>query len=237
MKIRCIIVDDEPLAIDALTMHIERLEGLRIVATCSDAVEAFNVLKNTPVDLIFLDIQMPEITGLEFLRTLKNPPGVILTTAHREFALEAFNLDVIDYLLKPIAFDRFMQAVNKYYDAQIREPILSASSSSGDPDNAHLFVKSDKKYVKVLFRDIRYIESIKDYVRIFCSDKTVISKLSIGDMEGQLPEKLFLRIHRSFIVYIPNVVAFSTISVEMPGKELPIGRNYKQAVLAALKTS
>jgi DNA-binding LytR/AlgR family response regulator len=166
---------------------------------------------------------------------LKNPPKVIFTTAYREYAIQAFDLDVIDYLLKPISFDRFMQAVNKYYES-VPQDIITGKSS--DPKIEDFFyVKAEKKNVKVRFDEITYIESMKDYVKIVCKSKTVISKIMIGQLTDLLPESLFLRIHRSYIVYIPNIEAFSSISVEVPGKEIPIGRNYKNETLKTLTSN
>ncbi len=233
MKTRCLIVDDEPLAIEAIQMHIEKLESLRLIATCTDAIQAFDILRNHQVDLIFLDIQMPQMTGLDFLKTLKNPPKVIFTTAYRDYAIEAFDLDVVDYLLKPVSFDRFMQGVNKYFESIPSDLLVGKSSELAIDD--FFYIKSDRKNVKIHYDEILYIESIKDYVKIVLKNKTVISKIMISQLIEQLPENLFLRIHRSYIIYIPNVEAFSAISVEVPGKELPIGRNYKNETLKTLK--
>lgn len=235
MKTRCIVVDDEPLAIEAIQMHIEKFDSLKMVATCTDAIQAFDKLRNARIDLMFLDIQMPEMTGLDFLKSLKNPPKVIFTTAYREYAIQAFDLDVVDYLLKPISFERFMQAINKFYEGIPNEVLIPDSQISNESKEAFFYVKSDKKNVKIRYADILYIESIKDYVKIVCMGKTIISKIMIGNMAEQLPEKLFIRIHRSYIVYIPNIEAFSSISVEVPGKEIPIGRNYKNETLNTLQ--
>lgn len=235
MKTRCLVVDDEPLALEAMSMHIAKLDGLRLVRTCSDAIQAFNVLRTSRIDLMFLDIQMPEMTGLEFLKTIKNPPKVILTTAHREYALDAFDLDVVDYLLKPISFERFMQAVNKYFEAVPQDIIAPGAEAQGEHTPDFIFVRADKKNIKVEFRDVHYIESIKDYVRIICRNQTIISRLNISYLEQQLPGNQFLRIHRSYIIYIPNVEAFSNISVFVPGKEIPIGRHYKNEVFSSLQ--
>lgn len=234
MKTRCIIVDDEPLASEALQIHIEKLGSLNLVAVCQDAIEAFDVLKNDRIELMFLDIQMPEMTGLEFLRSLKNPPGVILTTAYRDYAIDAFDLDVVDYLLKPVSFERFMQAVNKYFDHAQNDIQVVGRAEVDAMEADYIYVKADKKNVKIRFSEILYIESIKDYVKFVCKSRTVISKLMIGELANQLPDGLFLRIHRSYMVYIPNVEAYSSISVDMPGMEIPIGRYYKNEVLKTL---
>jgi len=234
MKTKCLIIDDEPLAIEAIEMHISKLESLRLLASCTDAIQAFDVLRSQAIDLIFLDIQMPEMTGLEFLKSLKNPPKVIFTTAYREYAIEAFDLDVIDYLLKPISFDRFIQAVNKYYDSCSQDVIMPKSPETHSEN--FFYVKADKKNVKINFEEIKYIESIKDYVKLVCNDRTIISKMMISQLITQLPEELFLRIHRSYIIYVPNVEAFSSISVEIKGHEIPIGRNFKNETLKTLKS-
>jgi len=237
MKTRCIIVDDEPLAIEAIQMHVEKFDDLRLVATCLDAYQAFNVLNKKKIDLMFLDIQMPEITGLDFIRSLKNPPKVILTTAYREYAIQAFDLNVVDYLLKPISFDRFMQAIHKYYELCNSDILVPDEGDHGqEADTKHIYVRSDKKNVKIRYDEILYIESIKDYVKIVCKNRMVISKLLISEVEEKLPSNLFLRIHRSYIVYIPNIEAFSSTHIDVPGKELPIGRNYKNEVLKTLRS-
>ncbi len=235
MKTRCMIVDDEPLAIEAIQMHIDKFESLKLVATCTDAIQAFDQLRSARVDLMFLDIQMPEMTGLEFLKSLKNPPKVIFTTAYREYAIQAFDLDVVDYLLKPISFERFMQAINKYFEGIPREIIAVERISQTRQNEDFFYVKSDKKNIKIKYQNIFYIESIKDYVKIVCKEKTIISKIMIGNLIEQLPENLFIRIHKSYIVYIPNIEAFSSISVEVAGKEIPIGRNYKNETLNTLQ--
>jgi len=236
MKTRCIIVDDEPLAIEAIEMHIKKFESLKLIATCLDAFQAFDVINKNRIDLIFLDIQMPEITGLDFIKSLKNPPKVILTTAYRDYAVEAFNLNVVDYLLKPISFDRFMQAIHKYFDSTGNDILIKEFKlPTSNPDKDHIYVRADKKNVKVRFADILYIESIKDYVKIICRNRTIISKLRISEIAQKLPDDMFLRIHRSYIIFIPNIEAFSPTHIEVEGKELPIGRNYKLEVLHTLQ--
>jgi len=236
MKTRCIIVDDEPLAVEAIQMHVEKFDSLRLVATCRDAFQAFDILNRTRIDLMFLDIQMPEVTGLDFLKSLKNPPKVILTTAYRDYAIDAFDLNVIDYLLKPISFDRFMQAINKFYEQSSSELVMPGNTRNqveSNPD--HIYVRSDKKNVKIRFDEILYIESIKDYVKIVCINRTIISKILISELESKLPAELFLRIHRSYIICIRNIEAYSQTHIEVPGKELPIGRNYKHEVIRTLQ--
>ena len=231
------IVDDEPLALDVLEKYIEKLEDIELVARVDNAIEAFNLLNREQVDLVFLDIQMPKLTGIDLLRNISNSPHVIFTTAYRDYALEGYELDVIDYLLKPISFDRFLRAVSKIY--QINTPAFSPSpqlieQSVQAYDEAFIYLKSDKKMIKVLLRDILYIESLKDYVRVRTQEKTVTAYQRISYMEEKLPEDKFMRIHRSYIIATDKVDAYCTPYVEIKSKEIPIGRNYRSAVLKAL---
>lgn len=236
MKTRCIIVDDEPLAIEAIQMHVEKFRSLKLVETCTDAFQAFDILNKTRVDLMFLDIQMPEITGLDFLKSLKNPPKVILTTAYREYAIEAFDLNVVDYLIKPISFDRFMQAINKFYELNNNELLIPGNiNQQNDSNPDHIYIRSDKKNIRINIEEILYIESIKDYVKVICESRTVISKILISELESKLPAELFLRIHRSYIICTKNIEAYSHTHIEVQGKELPIGRNYKHEVINTLQ--
>ncbi len=238
MKIRCAIVDDEPLALDVLENYIQKIDKLELVARVDNAVEAFNLLNKTQVDLLFLDIQMPRLTGLELLKNIFRPPKVIFTTAYREYALEGYELDVIDYLLKPISFERFLKAINKVYmlNGQMN-PNLSMQGSKLMEESytdAFIYLKADKKMVKVLLKDILYIESLKDYIRVKTSTKSVTAYQRISYMEEKLPEDRFMRIHRSYIVSKQKVEAYSTTHIELANKEVPIGRNYRSAVLKAL---
>ncbi len=234
MSLKCIIVDDEPLALEVLEAYIERIEGLELVAKCENAVKAFDALKKLQVDLIFLDIQMPKLTGIDFLKVLNPAPKVIFTTAYREYALESYELNVVDYLLKPIAFNRFMMAVNKAMDGTVEYEESAEEASLLKNDHPYIFLKADRKMVKVYLKDILYIESLKDYVRIKTPEKEIVSLQKISYLEQKLPEDLFMRIHRSFIVPIKKIEAFSNHAVEVGGKELPIGRNYKNQVLDIL---
>ncbi len=235
MKIKCLIVDDEPLAVEILESYLDRLDDIELVAKCNNALRAFEILQKAQVDLLLLDIQMPKLTGLDFLKTLKDPPKVILTTAYREYALEGYELDVLDYLLKPISFERFLKAVGKVYKKD-GTTHTSAHDNHGPigMDEPYLYLKADKKMVKVLLKDIVYIESLKDYVRVKTFEKDVITHQTISYFEEKLPEDAFIRIHRSFIVPINKIETFSASSIEVPGKELPIGRMYKNNVLAVL---
>ena len=237
MKTKCLIVDDEPLARDLMRSHITKLENFQIVAECGDAMKALYELRSHPVDLMFMDIQMPQITGIEFLRTLRNPPKVIITTAYREYAVEGFELDVVDFLLKPITFERFLKAVNKYYQSSPGEPLktmenLQVNSSS---DEEFIYVKENKKVIKLHLSEILYIEGLSEYVQIHTESRKIVTKNSMNNMAVKLPEPGFLRIHKSFIVSLAKIEAFTSTTIEIPGKKLPIGRSYKNAVIEALQ--
>ena len=234
--IKCLLVDDEPLAMDVIASYIEKVSGFQVVAKCKNALEAFEVLQKKQIDLIFLDIQMPQLNGIEFVKTLKNPPKIIFTTAYRDYAIEGFELDAVDYLLKPIAFGRFMKAINKIHrkptieTVPMPEPVVTSSNT--DP---FLYIKMDKRILKVYLDKIIYIESQKDYVRIVTTDgDDVVTKQKISYLEQRLPSGQFLRIHRSYIVAVNKITAFASTNVEVDEVELPIGRSYKQFVMEAL---
>jgi len=229
------IVDDEPLARDLMRGHIEKLENFEIVADCHNAMKALGVLREKHVDLIFMDIQMPQITGIEFLKTLKHPPKVIFTTAYREYALEGFELDVVDYLLKPITFERFLKSVNKYYQmCQDHVQVVPNATSEKAMEESFIYVKENKKVIKIYLSEIRYIEGLSEYVQIYTDKRKIITKTSMSLMEEKLPTDNFLRIHKSFIVPVNKIEAFTANTIEIHGKELPIGRNFKNAVLNSL---
>ena len=220
MKYNCIIVDDEPHAIKILESYIRSLDQLKIVGTCSNAFRAINILNNEKVDLIFLDINMPKLLGTQLLKTLQYPPKVIFTTAHKDYAIEAFELDAIDYLLKPISFERFLKAVNKFCHTTTVE-VAPVNHGPG-----FLYFRADRKMVKVFLKDIFYIESYKDYIIIHKKTDVVKVKLTISAVEKMLPQNLFLRIHRSFLVAINQVTAYTKYDVEIGKIELPIGRSF-----------
>ena len=236
-----IIVDDEPLARDVLETYLERMPDVNLVATCSNAFEANQALKDQQVDLMFLDIQMPQLTGMDFLRTLQNPPMVIFTTAYSEYAIEGFELDALDYLLKPISFDRFVKAVNRAKEQKNLQtggvtsteetPVEDASGKSVLEED-FIFVKADKKLIKVNYDDILYIEGLKDYVIIRCNDTRVITLQTMKSLEARLPSKIFKRIHRSYIINMSKVEAVMGNMIEITEKgakkHLPIGKNYRE---------
>ncbi|WP_299523650.1 LytTR family DNA-binding domain-containing protein [uncultured Lutibacter sp.] len=230
----CIIVDDEPMAREILENHLQKVDAVTIIASCKNAIEAFNVLNSNSIDLIFLDINMPEISGLSFAKTINRNIKVIFTTAYREYAIDGFNLQAVDYLLKPISFERLLQSVNKYLGENstlILEPTLEISQEAND----FIFVRSDRKMIKINFYEINYIESFSDYLKIHLNDKIIITRETITNIEAKLPKRDFIRIHRSFIVSISKIESFTNEFIEMNKKAIPISRSYKKDVLARLE--
>lgn len=234
MKTRCLLVDDEPIAVDIIRNHIGKLDNLEIVGVCGNAVEAFEFLREKPVDLIFLDIQMPKITGMDFLRTLKNPPKVIIVSAYREYALEGFELDVLDYLLKPVSFERFLKAIDKYYHQAGKSSFPAGMPADTENSSPFIWVRADRKNQKIALDQIRYIEGLKDYVKIYLEDQMIISKASMKEMEEKLPDDRFIRIHRSYLVSVSRIQAYTQEHVEVDRNILPIGTSYKAAVMQQL---
>lgn len=230
--IRCLIIDDEPLAIEVIKTHLSKLEELELVAAFNNPVEALEIINTNTIDLIFLDIEMPLLTGIEFLKTVDNLPKVIFTTAYRNFAIESYELEVVDYLLKPISFSRLFKAVNKF-KKQTKVPVMETAISEESITNDHMYVNANKKFIKIKFDDILYIESVKDYVRIHLPTKSVVTKDSISNFEDKLPNT-FLRIHRSFIVNSKKVTAFTKVDVEIGKIEIPISASYKEGVIGFL---
>jgi len=233
MKVNCLLVDDEPLALDVLGSHIENINSLNVVGRCKNAIEALQVLQEKRVDLIFLDIQMPKLDGMAFLNTLNDPPKVIFTTAYRDYAIKAFEVDAVDYLLKPISFGRLLKAVNRA--VRLLQVTADLPSSPNEESLSlskmeYLYVKADRKMVKINLDEILYIESLKDYVSIHTLDKRIVTKQKISYLEEKLPSEDFLRIHRSFIIAVDKLDAFTATSVEIGEQEIPIGRSYKSEV-------
>ncbi len=226
MAYRCIIVDDEPPAIKILKKYIETVPQLVLCGTCKNAFEALNLLTRERVDLIFLDIQMPKLFGTDLLKTLPHPPKVIFTTAHKGFAVEAFELDAIDYLLKPIAFERFLKAVNKVL--QISHPLPEPPT----PSVSFVYFRAERKMIKVFLDEILYVESFKDYVTVHMDgERELRIKITLNHVEDMLPGNQFLRIHRSYIVSMDKITAFTKTDVEIGRNELPIGKSFTRAFL------
>ena len=220
-SIDCIIVEDEPLAAKVLKDYIAEVSFLTLQGVFKNALDAAEYLRNNRVDLIFLDIHLPRLKGMAFLRTLKKAPNVIITTAYHQYALEGYELNVTDYLMKPIEFERFLQAVNK---------VKVSETSWEESSRGYLFLSVQKKKVKVRFSEILYIESQREYVKVVTADRVLLPKISTSVMESLLPRNAFKRIHRSFIVAIDKVEAYSAEVVEIGGKEIPVGRKYKEIV-------
>ncbi|PMD90728.1 DNA-binding response regulator [Siphonobacter sp. BAB-5405] len=238
-KTRCLLVDDEPPALEILESYLEGLDGFEVVASCSNAIQAFRILQEKPVDVLFLDIHMPKLLGTDLLRSLPHPPQVIFTTAHPEFAVDAFDLAAVDYLLKPIAFDRFLRAVAKVERADQKPlPLLAEKEQSVTSQDAFLYFRADRKMVKVFLKNILYIESLKDYVKVITqNEKPLVVKQSMSALEETLPQRKFLRIHRSYLVAIDKIKAYTPTHLEVGGLELPIGRLYQKEVSRALTSS
>lgn len=225
--INCLVIDDEPLARQLLTGYVSQIDSLSLFGACESAIEAFGILHQQKIDLLFLDIRMPGITGLNFVKSLKNPPAVIFTTAYHEHAVEAFELEAIDYLLKPITLERFMKAVQKVLPKKATENISV-------PEVPYLFIKVNRKLIKLNYDDILYIEALGDYVKFITPSNTLISYMKVSALEKVLPEKTFLRIHRSFIVSKDRISYLEGNFLKIGQIELPIGQTYKEQLYEKL---
>lgn len=221
-NIKCIIIEDEPLAVKVLTDYISQVPFLELKKTFKDAILATEWLRENKTDLIFLDIHLPKLKGMSFLKTLANPPAVIVTTAYHQYAVEGFNLNVTDYLLKPIEFERFLAAVTKVKSAQ-----KESASNHEQKERDFIFVNMQKKKVKILLSEVIYIESQQEYIKIVTTKKVYFSKLTTNDMEAMLPSHLFKRVHRSYIVSLSKIESYTADMVEMGGVSIPIGRSYR----------
>ena len=225
MKVNCIIIDDEPLAASVIKTHLATLNNFNLLDEFTSAIDALNIIESGEVDVMFLDINLPMMNGLEFLRSLPVKPLVIITTAYREFAVESFDLDVLDYLVKPIPFGRFLKAANKATNRLQERRMLESEALSIEP---HIFLKVDKKLVKVNFDDILFIESLKDYIKVFTSIGDYLVHKSLTSISEELPSEVFLRVHRSFTIALSKITSVEGNSVEIGGRRIPIGRNYLQ---------
>ena len=233
--IRCLIVDDEEMAIKVIESHISHIDGLEVAGICQNAIDAFSLLQQTPIDLLFLDIQMPKMSGLSLLKSLSHKPSVILTTAHRKFALEGYELDVVDYLLKPIAFDRFLKAVAKVFRLNNTHlPLSNPKESSKQEQTNFFYIKSDRQFVKILLEGVLYMESLRNHVKIVTTTNTFTTLMSISQMEEKLPPQHFLRIHRSYIIALSKVERFTQANLTIQGKTIPIGNLYRKSVVQRL---
>lgn len=225
IQLKCLVVDDEPLAQNVIENYLTNFSFIKLVAKCDNALIALEWIKKQRIDLLFLDVSMPFISGIDFIKTLKDPPAVILTTAYKEFAVESYELNVLDYLLKPISFERFLKAINRLnVNTEIISPVISDIKN-----DSFIYVKSEKKNVKILLRDILFIESLKDYIKIHTPGKTIITQIPISNIEQRLPDD-FLRVHRSFIVAKDKITAYTQHDLEIGKLQIPIGRNYRTIV-------
>lgn len=229
-KYKCYIIDDEPLALNVIEQHLSKFVQFEVCGKNTDPIDALQKIKQIKPDLIFLDIEMPEITGLDFIQSLQNKPDIIITTAYREYAVEGFELNVLDYLVKPIPFKRFVMAIERFLEhqpIQILAPKLVES--------ACIFVKSDRKTIKIPVDDILYVEGVKDYVKIVLTNQKIMTKISIGNFLKNLPSTHFLQVHKSFVVAKNKITAYTAHDVEINGLEIPIGRIYKESFLKEME--
>lgn len=231
-KLTCLLVDDEPPSLEILRTYIASTPGLVIAGECHHAIAAFDFLQQNSVDLIFLDVNMPRMSGTDFLRALKNPPKVILTTAYRDYAVDGYELGAVDYLLKPFSLDRFWKAIQRVTETQT----TTISPTQPLKQERHIFVRADRKMVKIATREILFIESLKDYVKIVLADRQVITKQTITSIEEMLPENEFVRVHRSFIVSTMHIASYSPTSIFIGKNEIPVGPLYRQQVMEKVRS-
>jgi DNA-binding LytR/AlgR family response regulator len=229
MKFSCLIIDDEPLAINVIKTHLSKFDAFEVAGTFESAIDAFNHLKSNPVQLLFLDINLPGLSGIDFIKNLDQPPAVIVTTAYREYAVESFELDVLDYLVKPVAFPRFMKAIDKATNLLQQQDKPFAAAPQAEADN-FIFVRADKKNIRVQHADILYIESLKDYIRIKTIYEDLIVHQNLSQFTSQLPADKFLRIHRSFTVSFEKISSITGTKLYVGPKALPIGRIFQKEV-------
>ncbi|WP_412987106.1 LytR/AlgR family response regulator transcription factor [Pontimicrobium sp. IMCC45349] len=223
MKIKCVIIDDEPLAINVIEDHLKNFDHIEVVETFNNPLKAYGVLEREKIDVIFLDINMPQMTGFSFIENLNHKPLIVITTAYREYAVKSFELNVLDYLVKPIPFNRFLKTINKVYQQ------VYVSSASGDANlqqEPHIFLKVNKKLVKVNLNDILYIESLKDYIKVITKIGDYVVHKSLSAITEELPQSNFIRVHRSYTISINKIEAIEGNTVEIANRKIPIGRNY-----------
>ncbi len=233
MKYKCLIIDDEELARELLETHLSQLNDFELVGSCSSAIEASSLLQQKTVDLLFLDIEMPVLKGTDFFKNLMHKPMVIFTTAYRDYAVEGFELNAVDYILKPITFQRFFKAIEKFTSLQNSNPKTALTAVLTSKEE-YIFIRTDRKQLKVTFDSILYIESLKDYVKIHLKDETHLTKYRISAFEKELDQR-FVRIHRSYIVNSDKITAYTKNDIEIGKAEIPIGENYKENISGFLK--
>lgn len=230
-KISCLIIDDEKMAREILETHLSKIENVQVIASCNSVSEAFKYLSNHTIDFILLDINMPEISGIYFAKSINKEVKIIFTTAYRDYAVEGFELKAVDYLLKPITYERLLQAVNTYFEVYV--PSKTEHIKEKD-QNEFMFIRSERKMIKIDFVAINYIESYSDYIKINLDDKVITTRETISAIEAKLPSNLFLRIHRSYIISISHISSFTNEHINIKNNSLPISRSYKKDVLKLL---
>ena len=231
--IKCIIVDDESIAREIIATHLTKIPNIEIVGNCSNAIDAFKLLREQQVDLVFLDINMPEISGISFAKSINKNVKVIFTTAYRDYAVEGFELKAVDYLLKPISFERLLKAINTYFEIHVD----SNQSVKEDLEiNDFMFVRADRRMLKIDFESIIYIESYSDYIKIHLSNETIVTRETISAIEAKLPKQRFLRIHRSYIISLKHISSFTNEEITINNTALTISRSYKKQVLKILES-
>lgn len=234
LKTKCIIVDDEPIAIDVIRSHLQFFNDIEIVAECENAIKALEKINKKQVDLVFLDIEMPQVNGIDFLKNVNGDFKVIITTAYRDYAIEGYQLDVVDYLLKPISLERFIKAINKFFQ-QTKRNIVEFKQEVGLDPNLFIYVKEGKDTHKIYLKDILYLESLRDFLIIHLDNRTIEIRYKISDFEQKLPSDFFMRIHKSFIISIGKINSFNSNAIKIGSKELPIGRTYHEQVKRKLE--
>lgn len=234
MITKCIIVDDEPLAIKVIKNHLLNFDDIEIIAECSNAIEADKILREKEIDLIFLDIEMPKISGFDFLKSLKKQTKIIIVTAYRNYALKGYEYDIVDYLLKPVSFDRFYKAIKKFYKLQKTSEIQVFGDVS-KTKNPFAYFNEDKTIHKIYLDDILYIESFREYIKVHTLEKSIMTKLPISKIEEKLKNHEFIRIHKSFVISVSKINSFNSRIITVNKNDLPIGRTYKDMVMKTLK--
>lgn len=233
-KISCIIVDDEPVAREVIEAHLSKINSVKIIGTCGSAGEAFSLINEHKVDLIFLDINMPEISGLSFARSINTDIKIIFTTAYREYAIDGFDLQAVDYLLKPISFERLLRAISSFHKIHFSKEEQKIDGDKKE-HNDFIFVRSDRKMIRINLNEISYIESLSDYLKIYTSESPIVIRETISNIEKELLESKFIRTHRSFIVSLAALKSYTNEYLEVNGKAIPISRSYKSSVLEKLE--
>jgi DNA-binding LytR/AlgR family response regulator len=231
MKYKCYILDDEPLALNVIEQHLSRFGEFEVCGKSTEPLEALAQIKRLQPDLLFLDIQMPELTGLELIESIQHRPAIVLTTAYREFAVEGFELNVLDYLVKPIPFKRFVQAIEKFLEQRLGQPPMAVPIVAEQPTGDAIFVKADRKTLRIPLDEILFVEGVKDYVKIVLPSQRILTKVSIGNFLQELPAGHFVQVHKSFIVAKAKVTAYTAHDIEIGEMVVPIGRQYKEGFL------